>query len=125
MAYLGYTLHFEAANTMSIEQEGESKDWTVLEYSTKLLKEGIHSKSPNIMEPTLFYTCGYALKRLGKDLEGDQVFEEAAQADLFPSFWQRSPHFLKGLTSNSIWYLINIRISSLLKSFKKLLKNIR
>jgi len=77
------------------------------------------------MNGHFFYVCGYTLQRLGRHVEADKVFEEAAQADLFPSFWQRSTHYVKGLTSKPVWNLKDTGISYLLKTIRREWKKIR
>ena len=116
IANYGYILYVESLNIALSEKGNNSESRKLLDHSINLIKKVIRTRSSNrhIADGYLFSLCGYALLKLGRRHEANQIFEEAADADVFPSFWQRTS-FVHRVRSKPTWTLHQTNISYLLK----------
>lgn len=64
---------------------------------------GVKSLEPGTEESKFRYHWGDALMRLGRKPEADEMFEEAAQAGIFLSMFQRSTYNIDRLTGRPYW----------------------
>lgn len=94
-AHLGFIIKTEAA----------PGDEAALQEGVALLKAGLSSKDKEVLDGRFFLHLGDGLRRLGKPQEADLVFQDGAELNLFPSFWQRSLFNIGGLKAQPLWTL--------------------
>jgi len=124
LANLGYILYTMWQKLPSIRQK-YSESWHLLKYSADLTKRAIQSGHSSIMNGKYFYQYGSSLNILGMIEERDEVFTEAARLGLLPSFWQRCPHYVKGIKAKPISTIQETKIGYLLETIRKKWKSIR
>lgn len=121
-AHLGFAL-----KQMSVvaAQEDEALDAqqmvqkrAVLEEAVQLFKEGIATRDEGVLDGRFFFHLGDALQRLGRRSEADEVYKEAAELGMIPSFWQRSLYNVNGLRSKPIWTPTEIGLEMELDTLK-------
>ena len=90
-----------------------------------LMKNVMETNDKNIRRSYLFYTYGDALRRLGRAEESNMIFGKAVDEGLFPSFWQRTNHFVTSLRSKPFWTLKETKISQILNEISRNWKVVR
>ena len=74
-----------------------------LERGVKLMLQGIQGDEE--VEGNIFLALGDGLRRLEREEEANQIYEQGVQQGVFLSFWQRSMYNVAGLKSKPIWSL--------------------
>ena len=119
---VGHMLHF---NDTTFHYYRHDFNWSASHDGLNLMQRALHTKGVNVMHAINFKNCGYALTKAGRDLEANDIFRIAVENDLFPSFWQRSIHNIKGIKSKALWEIGETKIGKLLNDIKKKWKIIK
>jgi len=99
--HLGFILKLEATATDSGHTSVET-----LERAVDLLNRGIESGEPGVAKEGKFYFhLGDGLRRLGRQQNADQVYQDGSDRGVFLSFWQRSLYNVNPLKAQPIWSL--------------------
>ena len=112
-AHLGFILKSEAL---------ESKDDEKLKVAVKLIEKGIKnepSKGSKKLEGLFYFHLGDSLRRLGDTVHADQIYQLAADRNIFPSFWQRSLYNEPDLKAQPIWSLKESGIGTVFENHPK------
>ena len=104
LVHLGFILKLEgSANDKEVDPDKHKVLKQLLEKGAQFMEKGIQTRDSGVMEGKFFFHLGDALRRLGKTVEADKVYEEAAKEGAMLSFWQRSLYNVKGLKATPIW----------------------
>lgn len=69
------------------------------------LRTGLAAKEQDLLDGRFYLRLGDGLRRLHRPQEADQVFQDGAELQLYPSFWQRSLYNVPGLKPQPLWSL--------------------
>ena len=104
LVHLGFILKLEgSANTNSIDAQEQKRIKENLEKGADFIRKGINTKDAGVMEGKFYFHLGDALRRLGRNVDADNVYKEAADEGSILSFWQRSLYNVEGLTGKPVW----------------------
>ena len=106
-------------------EDGRDLKMTPTRIKSPAIVRRMCTKNEGLWNGALFNYCGEELRRLGRYVEADTIFEVAAKDGLFLSFWQRSPNFINGLTARPIWNMEQTGIAHFLYQVQGQWKNIR
>ena len=106
-------------------EDGRDLIMTATRSNSPAIVRRMCTKNEGLWNGALFNYCGEELRRLGRYVEADTIFERAAKDGLFRSFWQRSPNFINGLTAKPIWNMEQTGIAPSLYQLQSQWKNIR
>ena len=106
-------------------EDGRDLKMTATRINSPAIVRRMCTKNEGLWNGALFNYCGEELRRLGRYVEADTIFERAAKDGLFLSFWQRSPNFINGLTARPIWTMEQTGIAPFLYQVQGQWKNIR
>ena len=111
-AHLGFILKSEAL---------ESKDDEKLKVAVKLIEKGIKNEplKGKRLEGLFYFHLGDSLRRLGDTVHADQIYQLAADRNIFPSFWQRSLYNEPDLKAQPIWSLKESGIGTVFENHPK------
>ena len=93
-AHLGFILKSKATDQNDLE---------MLAQSAQLLDSAL--KSGQAFEGLFYFHLGDAYRRLGDNVQADQVYQLGSLRGVFPSFWQRSLYNEPGLQAKPVWTL--------------------
>ena len=124
---LGNICYRELTNKKNVHSKEISNKFLFsnLNECISFMKNVMETNDKKIRRSYLFYTYGDALRRLGRAEESNMIFEKAVDEGLFPSFWQRTNHFVTSLRSKPFWTLKETRISQILNKINRNWKVIR
>ena len=126
LVHLGFILKLEgSSNSKALDVNEQKKLQLTLEKGANYLEKGIATQTPGVLEGKFFFHLGDALKRLGKTIEADKVYEEAAKVGAIPSFWQRSLYNVNGLKAKPTWEVSELDVQNQLNTIKENWKLIR
>ena len=106
-------------------EDGRDLKMTATRINSPAIVRRMCTKNEGLWNGALFNYCGEELRRLGRYVEADTIFERAAKDGLFLSFWQRSPNFINGVTTRPIWTMEQTGIAPFLYQVQGQWKNIR
>ncbi|KAG8190498.1 hypothetical protein JTE90_006671 [Oedothorax gibbosus] len=91
----------------------------------KLLREGLATKEPGVVDGRFYFHLGDALHRVGKQEKALEVYNEAVKEGLFLSAYQRSLYNVNGLTGKPWWNPLKTTYAPYFKLLEKNWKAIR
>lgn len=125
LVHLGFILKLEGStNTNSIDEKEQKRIKETLEKGADFLRKGISTKDTGVMEGKFYFHLGDALRRLGRTVDADNVYKEAAEAGAILSFWQRSLYNVEGLKGKPVWTLAESGIGNELNMIRQNWKKI-
>ena len=96
-----------------------------LEKSIDFFHRGIDPRKRETMTPYFLYCFIGGLRRLKRYEEAKSIVHLGVKHSTFLSFWQRSNHHLKGLSTKPVWTVQETGLTSVLENIRKQWKIIR
>ena len=112
LVHLGFILKLEgSANEKGVDDNSKFALRQLLTQGAEYLQKGIKTRELGTTQGKFYFHLGDALRRLGKTMEADKVYKEAAEEGAMLSFWQRSLYNVEGLKAKPVWMLEETGIS--------------
>ena len=96
-----------------------------LEKSIDFFNRGIDPRKRETMTPYFLYCFIGGLRRLKRNEEAKSIVHFGVEHSTFLNFWQRSNHYLKGLSTKPVWTVQETGLTSVLENIRKHWKIIR
>ena len=96
-----------------------------LEKSIDFFNRGVDPRKRETMTPYFLYCFIGGLRRLKRYEEAKSIVHLGVEHSTFHNFWQRSSHYLKGLSTKPVWTVQETGLTSVLQNIRKHWKMIR